>query len=979
MDAVLNAVVCATSQDPRVFKPAVDQLQAWEVQRGYHLRLVEIFASQEPEIPIRWMAIVCFKNGVDKYWRRTAPNALSDEEKIQIREKLLTCIAEPSLQLAKQVAIVIARIARQDVPMDWPVLLPALLQNVRSENALLQSRCLLVLYRITKEMASKRLSGARAVFRELTENSFSYLVQLWIRETVASIGVLATTASGEDPAIVSHLELALLALKSLRQLLVHGTQDLHKNPACVEFLSYNIQGAMQLSSNRAAVLRFGADSTIVRLVDKLMITCCKVLSDVLDNHPDSFRVCLEPFLAFVTGEVFASAQVGGQSKNPRFLIFCMNLIRAVLLCSNYRPVQNATTGAIQRVNDNGKTELAPPDALEACEILRRFFTAELLEALTSLLVSRFLVLTAEDLEEWQHNPENFGCDEEGEAWTFGLRASAEHLLVAMMTDFSEPMCPIILRVLEGASAADTVQKDAVYNALGQCSQYLHDWIDFGTVLLPRIAAELSAPAGNAIMHRRACILCARWVTVRMSRECRPTVFQILISMLGSSDMVVRLAALDALRNCMDDFDFVVEDFQPFVENAFERLLRLLADLTESDRKLRVLNTMEIMIERVGVKMSFALPAFSSVLPQLWQGLSAIGLLQTSIVKLVTKVFDTLGALANGLQGAALQMISVSVNLEDPAHVYLLEDGLQLWQAVLRSSTAPSPELLAAFPRVFPLLQRGDEALLLSLKTIEGYLLLCEGALLQQHGPPLASCFASLIDSLPSEGVARLCKIVDSAMILYGVDALRLFSGTVRHALMVVSLMSDACSSYTYFVSLASRACLVSTPDVLAIAAELSSANSCNVFNLFLEILFEKFDVIIKEYSKKLVGLALIHMLTQPAARPALLPMFPGVVNVFITLINIFHCRSGSFIAVDYLVRPASPPNDLRTNQPEFDRIKALSGKDAVYCANLRDEITKALRAQPDLMALMHPVDPAVRAQLEEALTLRDGEKMIPTY
>lgn len=39
------------------------------------------------------------------------------------------------------------------------------------------------------------------------------------------------------------------------------------------------------------------------------------------------------------------------------------------------------------------------------------------------------------------------------------------------------------------------------------------------------------------------------------------------------------------------------------------------------------------------------------------------------------------------------VISMSTNKDEPSHVYLLEEGLELWLVVIENSTTLSPELL----------------------------------------------------------------------------------------------------------------------------------------------------------------------------------------------------------------------------------------------------------------------------------------------
>ncbi len=73
-------------------------------------------------IEVRYQAIIQFKNGIDKYWRKSSPNAVTKNEKAQIRT---VCIAnglnEPDQRLALQNALSIGKIFRFDYPHDWYV------------------------------------------------------------------------------------------------------------------------------------------------------------------------------------------------------------------------------------------------------------------------------------------------------------------------------------------------------------------------------------------------------------------------------------------------------------------------------------------------------------------------------------------------------------------------------------------------------------------------------------------------------------------------------------------------------------------------------------------------------------------------------------------------------------------------------------------------------------------------------------------
>ncbi|KAI8434482.1 hypothetical protein MSG28_012497 [Choristoneura fumiferana] len=165
---VLDTLNRATSQDAEVLKPAEKKLQEWEIEPGFYSVLLDVLSNHSININVRWLAVMCFKNGVDRYWRRNAPNAISEEEKVKLREGLLTTniLSEPVAQIATQQAVLISKIARFDCPGNWPSLVPELLGALKAPQPLVQHRSLLIFHHIVKALASKRLAGDRRTFQE---------------------------------------------------------------------------------------------------------------------------------------------------------------------------------------------------------------------------------------------------------------------------------------------------------------------------------------------------------------------------------------------------------------------------------------------------------------------------------------------------------------------------------------------------------------------------------------------------------------------------------------------------------------------------------------------------------------------------------------------------------------------------------------------------------------------------------------------
>jgi hypothetical protein len=66
------------------------------------------------------MALIYYKNGIERFWRKSQANSICQEEKQKIRAALVWLLFnEQSEKLSKLVCLSLAKIARIDFPTEW--------------------------------------------------------------------------------------------------------------------------------------------------------------------------------------------------------------------------------------------------------------------------------------------------------------------------------------------------------------------------------------------------------------------------------------------------------------------------------------------------------------------------------------------------------------------------------------------------------------------------------------------------------------------------------------------------------------------------------------------------------------------------------------------------------------------------------------------------------------------------------------------
>ncbi|KAM9263124.1 importin-11 isoform 3-T4 [Morus bassanus] len=875
---VLQVLTQATSQDTAVLKPAEEQLKQWETQPGFYSVLLNIFTNHTLDVNVRWLAVLYFKNGIDRYWRRVAPHALSEEEKTTLRAGLITNFNEPVNQIATQISVLIAKVARVDCPRQWPELIPTLLESVKVQDDLQQHRALLTFYHVTKTLASKRLAADRKLFYDLASGIYSFVCSLWNHHTDT---FLQQVCRGDEAAASNSLERTLLSLKVLRKLTVHGFVE------------------------------------------------------------------------------------------PRWSIEVMGFLHAVF----------------ERLKQFLECN-SSPETLEAHKIKTAFFTYPTLMEICRRLVTHYFLLTKEELTMWEEDPEGFTVEETGgDSWKYSLRPCTEVLFFDIFHEYNQTLTPVLLemvRSLQGSTNLEDTSailiKDAVYNAVGLAAYELFDSVDFDQWFKSQLLAELQVSHDRyKPIRRRVIWLIGQWISVKFQSDLRPMLYEAIRNLLQDQDLVVRIETATTLKLTVDDFEFTTDQFLPYLESMFTLLFELLQEVTQCDTKMHVLHVLSCVIERVNMQIRPYVGCLVQYLPLLWKQSEEHNMLRCAILTTLIHLVQGLGADSKNLYPFLLPVIQLSTDVSQPPHVYLLEDGLELWLVTLENSPCLTPELLRVFQNMSALLELSSENLKNCFKIINAYIFLSSPEFLQMYAADLCRSFCELLKDITTEGQVQVLKVVENVLKVNPVLGSHMFQPLLPSVFRGIIDGERYPVVMSTYLGIMGRVLLQNAGFFSLLLSQMAcelGQELDQILGNMIEMWVDRMDNITQPERRKLSALALLSLL--PSLNSVIQDKFCGIINISVEGLHDImtedpetgtykDCMLMSHFEEPKVTEDEEPP----TEQDKRKKILAL--KDPVHTLSLQQFIYEKLKAQQELLgeqgfqALMETVDTEIVAQLQEFL------------
>ncbi|KAK6098360.1 hypothetical protein MT418_002396 [Batrachochytrium dendrobatidis] len=967
----------AASADPVQRTSGQSVLGQWEKAPQFHSTLQDIYFDQTIDVKLRSLAIIYLKNGIARYWRKTAEHAIQLEEKEIIRQKQLTNMDESNKKLAIQQALVTAKISRTDFPNDWPDLLQTLIPIVQASFRIsapldqtarnIQHNSLYTLHHVVKTLCSKTLPSSRRLLHQLAPELFNFVSSIFFDEANSFVTTIQQVdVSDPTNQINDKLVLVRYALKCLRRLVVHGFQDPDKIPAVAEFIGSLTRYMQTFMQFRQTLPK--SSSGLYATLSSFCILVGKFYLDLANNRLVSFVLAHDgvSILKFYMMLLESTPQVQDNETVERIMIQALQLLKMF--------IKNPSFNTISQVHKDERMN-------SVIQILdTQLFKQDQVVTFAKLLVSHYIRLSEEDLTSWEDDPESFIQSEDSDQWEFSIKSCAERVLMDLVSKNRDLLCPILVSMLREASVPTTqsniLLKDAVYSSIGLTAHDLFDWLDFADWTRTHLVHEVSRkePEFKIIRRRVACII-GQWVQVKAPEDLRSTLYQILLSLMDrDEDLVVRLSAVINLQRCVDDFDFQPQSFQPYLESNVTAFIQLLEDVDEFENKMKIINCLVVIIERMDEQILPHISPILHVLPQLWERSESENLFRASIVTVIGKLLKALRSESIKLNEIVMPILQQSVDTSKPGHLYLVEEGIILWLTMLQNATTCTSSLLELVPYATQLMQSDGDNLKRILRIIEAYIVLDPVAVMQMGAVSIMSTITQMLGQLKAEASSALLRVVDIA--LQGCHAAQCFpsicqvilsSGLLSRLVQVVIENTEMSIITVGFLSILARIA-VYDPIFLTTSIQQIGSNSnppiMDILGQLLDRWLEKVDAMGHGKQRKLTALAMSNLLG--TAHPIVLARIDGVFGVLTSISSQLHNMSvDESIAFAYDVRDEDD-DEFSLDKKRQDALMVL---DPVYT---NDSLAQYMRL--NLAALEHEL--GSQQAMKQLLSMADPDLLL---
>lgn len=631
-------------------------------------------------------------------------------------------------------------------------------------------------------------------------------------------------------------------------------------------------------------------ASIRSFLEKGCIKLLKAIIAIQETHPFTVghKHILEGLLNFCSQHILDGRNGKNQFHDP-LIIQCMTFLKNILNCLAYK---QSGTGQVA-----GETELSTDAAKgvlakERWTYIQSWFCEgngghKRSVRFCTTLVQSYFTLTQEDMEEWASDPEGFEHEQDLVQWQDKLRPCAEALYLVLFENFKEDLAPVAMEMLKNASEScpppsmqgsaiaitpALLLKDACYDAVGVATYDLYDYVDFSAWYRGTLALEIANRHPNGrILRRRCAWLIGQWVSKVKEDICRP-IYLALTELLGDEDAATQLAACRSLHNLVDDVNFYEEAFVEFVAPCLQLLFQFMQRATQFDSQLQIMNLVSLIIERLGEKIVPLAENIMSFLPQVWINSADQSLLRIQVMLALQRLLRALGSQSPLCYELLFPILQYSTDISQPDELNMLEDGMQLWKEAVRQAPVMSPQLMALFPNLVPIMMRNFDHLTDAVQIIESYVLVGGADFLHHHAQATVQILDAIVGNVKEKAMLVTNALLDTLIQCFPSEA----PPALEHILQKLLVILVVSPEYSDLVKAASAAVLarvllqnspyfaqlLSLPGTAMLLQERSAASGgASPLLLFLDAWLDKVDSMSAASKRKLSALALCTLLT----------------------------------------------------------------------------------------------------------------------
>ncbi|CCK72223.1 karyopherin KAP120 KNAG_0J01420 [Huiozyma naganishii CBS 8797] len=697
---------------------AETQLKEWEIQSGFHYILQTIYLDLSNPLQVRWLAVIQFKNGIERYWRSTRVNAIRKDEKASIRARLFDLIDEQNNQLCIQNAQATSKIARLDFPAEWPnlfELLEKLLENdhIRRDDIKVYN-IMTHVNQIIKILGTARIGRCKPAMQSKVPLIFSLIVRIYLHSFDKWTASSSASNSSFD---LATLQVSYLTLKVLRRIVCEGYERPEKDEPVCEFVRITVGHLELLLSRQESLGHLEAYEKFIKCFGKLYYT-------LVTESPATFILlpCSVQILICYTKLLFEKAPVVYTENSDVSGDFWEHVaIRGFLILKrvlNFVKKKGAIT--LKARNDKQSVELA------VSKINSDFLNEALVKRLVDILVDSYLKLRPVELESWFCDPEEWMNEQLVTSFEYQIRPCAENFFQDLIVSFPELLVPYLLNKIENEAGSltnsldDFLKKDAIYASFQLSAPAVGEMVDFDrlltTVFLPDASNSNSGDEQlyQKVVKRRISLIINEWSVIKCSDESKVLCFRFLSDLLMTEqDQVVQLTAIQSLRTMVDDWNFNKTLFEPYLNTITTVLLRkILPTVSLTETRLYVLNTLtDVIIQTKPLINNDLLIEILQVVPKLWEistENASESILSNALLRLIRHVVLSLGDKSFLTWEIALPIVAISCNPSSSHYSLLNEDGFELWSALLQNFSTKEAKYDNNFTKLLPFLEHAVE-------------------------------------------------------------------------------------------------------------------------------------------------------------------------------------------------------------------------------------------------------------------------------